>query len=163
MRKHHYKLKTDDEAELAVTTFLNLLVVLVPFLLITAVFSRMTIVELNLPSAVGGPTPDEIGFRPEVIVREDGIEVTNGADVIAAMPKVNGEYDLASLSDLMLALKQDYASVEDMSVLLEPQIPYDWLIRVMDAVRTVEIPDPAAATGFTRVALFTAISVGEAP
>lgn len=163
MRKHHYKLKTDDEAELAVTTFLNLMVVLVPFLLITAVFSRMTIVELNLPSAAGGPAPQEIGFRPEVIVREDGIEVTNGTDIIAAMPKVNGEYDLTALSDLMLALKQDYATVEDMSVLLEPQIPYDYLIRVMDAVRTTEVPDPAAATGFTRVALFTAISVGEAP
>ena len=95
MRKHHYKLSTEGEAELAVTTFLNLMVVLVPFLLITAVFSRMTIVELNLPSAAGGPSPDEIGFRPEVIVREGGIEVTNGADVIAAMPKVNGEYDLA--------------------------------------------------------------------
>ena len=163
MRKHHYKLKTDDEAELAVTTFLNLMVVLVPFLLITAVFSRMTIVELNLPSAAGGPAPQEIGFRPEVIVREEGIEVTNGTDIIAAMPKVNGEYDLTALSDLMLALKQDYATVEDMSVLLEPQIPYDYLIRVMDAVRTTEVPDPAAATGFTRVALFTAISVGEAP
>ena len=163
MRKHHYKLKADGEAELAVTTFLNLMVVLVPFLLITAVFSRMTIVELNLPSAVGGPTPDEIGFRPEVIVREGGIEVTNGTAVIAAMPKVGADYDLEALSELMLSLKADYSSVEDMSVLLEPQIPYDWLIRVMDAVRTAEVPDPAAESGFTRVALFTAISVGEAP
>ena len=32
------------------------MVVLVPFLLITAVFSRLTIVELNLPSAAGGAT-----------------------------------------------------------------------------------------------------------
>lgn len=163
MRKHHYKLKTEGEAELAVTTFLNLMVVLVPFLLITAVFSRLTIVELNLPSAAGGPAPQEIGFRPEVVVREGGIEVTNGGTVIAAIPKVDGEYDIESLSELMLALKQDYWEVEDMSVLLEPQIPYDWLIRVMDAVRTAEVPDPAAASGFTRVALFTAISVGEAP
>jgi len=163
MRKHHYKRNTEGEPELAVTTFLNLMVVLVPFLLITAVFSRLTIVELNLPSAAGGPTPQEIGFRPEVVVREAGIEVTNGGTVIAALPKVDGEYDLESLSNLMLALKQDYSEVEDMSVLLEPQIPYDWLIRVMDAVRTAEIPDPAAASGFTRVALFTAISVGEAP
>ena len=163
MRKHHDHLKSDGEAELAVTTFLNLMVVLVPFLLITAVFSRLTIVELNLPSSTGGSSPTEIGFRPEVIVREGGIEVTNGTALIAALPKVDGEYDLATLSELMLALKQDYSDVENMSVLLEPQIPYDYLIRVMDAVRTTEIPDAAAETGFTRVALFTAISVGEAP
>jgi biopolymer transport protein ExbD len=163
MRKHHYHLKTEGEAELTVTTFLNLMVVLVPFLLITAVFSRLTIVELNLPSATGGPAPTDIGFRPEVIVRENGIEVTNGATVIAAIPKVAGEYDLATLSQLMLSLKQDYAEVEDMSVLLEPQIPYDYLIRVMDTVRTAEIPDATVEGGLTRVALFTAVSVGEAP
>ena len=34
------------------TTFLNLMVVLVPFLLITAVFSRITILELNLNSCM---------------------------------------------------------------------------------------------------------------
>lgn len=163
MRKHHYHLKTDGEAELAVTTFLNLMVVLVPFLLITAVFSRLTIVELNLPSSTGGPAPTEVGFRPEVIVRESGIEVTNGTALIATLPKVDGEYDFTTLSELMLALKQDYADVENMSVLLEPQIPYDYLIRVMDAVRTTDIPDASAENGFTRVALFTAISVGEAP
>jgi biopolymer transport protein ExbD len=163
MRKHHYHSKADGEAELAVTTFLNLMVVLVPFLLITAVFSRLTIVELNLPSTASGGPPSEIGFRPEVIVRENGIEITNGTTVIAAIPKVDGEYDIETLSQYMLSLKSDYADVEDMSVLLEPQIPYDYLIRVMDAVRTAEVPDATVAGGLTRVALFTAISVGEAP
>ena len=53
-RRHHYKRRTKPEHELDVTTFLNLMVVLVPFLLITAVFSQLTIVELNLPSSAGG-------------------------------------------------------------------------------------------------------------
>ena len=69
-RRHHYKRRTKDAHELDVTTFLNLMVVLVPFLLITAVFSRLTIVELNLPSSAGGAAPKEQGFRPEVGVRE---------------------------------------------------------------------------------------------
>jgi biopolymer transport protein ExbD len=161
--KRHYKLQSKAEAELAVTTFLNLMVVLVPFLLITAVFSRMTIVELSLPSATGGPAAKEIGFRPEVIVRENGIEITNGTQVIAAIPKTDGEYDLVKLSDYMQSLKRDYPNVDDVSVLLEPHIPYDYLIQVMDAARTAEIPDETAETGFTRVSLFSAIAVGEAP
>ena len=53
-RRHHYKRRAKTEYEPDVTTFLNLMVVLIPFLLITAVFSRITIVELNLPSAAGG-------------------------------------------------------------------------------------------------------------
>jgi biopolymer transport protein ExbD len=139
------------------------MVVLVPFLLITAVFSRITIVELNLPSSTGGPAPKEIGFRPEVIVREDGLEISNGRSVIAAIPKVDDEYDLDTLSEYMISLKRDNPDVEDISVLLEPRIPYDYLIQVMDAVRSTEVPDETAETGLARVALFTAIAVGEAP
>ena len=76
-RRHHYRRRTKENAyEIDVTTFLNLMVVLVPFLLITAVFSRLTIVELNLPSTAGGATSDADSFRVEVIVREPGIEIS---------------------------------------------------------------------------------------
>jgi biopolymer transport protein ExbD len=162
MRKHHYKLQGKEELELNITTFLNLMVVLVPFLLITAVFSRMAVIELNLPSSSNGPA-SEIGFRPEVIVRELGLEITNGKQIIAAIPKVDGEYDMATLAQYMRSLKEDYAEVEAASVLVEPQIPYDYLIQVMDAVRSADIPDETAENGFVRVALFPAIAVGEAP
>jgi len=163
MRKHHYKLQGKEEVELNITSFLNLMVVLVPFLLITAVFSRMAVIELNLPSATSGPTAAEIGFRPEVIVRELGLEITNGKQIIAAIPKVDGEYDLATLATYMRSLKEDYSDVDAASVLVEPQIPYDYLIQVMDVVRSVDIPDETAENGFVRVALFPAIAVGEAP
>jgi biopolymer transport protein ExbD len=161
--KRRYKLQSKEDADLAVTTFLNLMVVLVPFLLITAVFSRMTIIELNLPSSAGGAAPEQVGFRPELIVREAGIEITNGTQVIAAIPKVDGEYDLPKLSDYVQSLKREYPSVDDVSVLLEPQIPYDYLIQVMDTARTAQVPDETADTGFKRISLFTAIAVGEAP
>ena len=77
-KRHHYKRRVGATYEIDVTTFLNLMVVLVPFLLITAVFSRLTIVELNLPSAAGGPANDADNFRVEVIVREAGMEISNG-------------------------------------------------------------------------------------
>jgi biopolymer transport protein ExbD len=163
MRRHHYKLQGKEEFELNITTFLNLMVVLVPFLLITAVFSRMAIIELNLPSAASNAAPSEIGFRPEVIVRELGIEITNGREIIATVPKVDGEYDIATLAQYMRSLKEDYSDVDAASVLVEPQIPYDYLIRVMDVVRSVDVPDETAEAGFVRVALFPAIAVGEAP
>ena len=51
-RRHHYKRRSKDAPELDVTTFLNLMVVLVPFLLITAVFSRLTIVERAYTSPI---------------------------------------------------------------------------------------------------------------
>ncbi len=145
------------------TTFLNLMVVLVPFLLITAVFSRITIVELSLPSAAGGAAaPNEPSFRVEVIVRDAGLEVSNGATVIAAIPKRDGEYDLVRLSEYVLSLKRDHPDDNDASVLLEPDIAYDHLIQVMDVVRSAERPG-ATKGETTRVAMFTDIAIGDAP
>ena len=60
-RRHHYRRSPHAARppELDMTTFLNLMVVLVPFLLITAVFSRITIVELDMPcrARAGGAAP----------------------------------------------------------------------------------------------------------
>ena len=171
-RRHHYKRRTKQPAyEIDVTTFLNLMVVLVPFLLITAVFSRLTIVELNLPSAAGGPATADESFTPEIIVREAGIEITNGKVVIATVPNVNEDYDLETLSDYMIELKQTYPQQEAASVLMEAKIPYDYLIRVMDTVRAVQVPienedgvEPVTdKPQFELVALFSDISVGDAP
>ena len=141
------------------TTFMNLMVVLVPFLLITAVFSRITIVELDLPSAKG-PAPSTPTFRVEVVVREAGLEIMDGTQVIAAIPKQDDAYDLPKLSEYLVAIKQEYPQKDDASVLLEPDIEYDHLIQVMDTVRSVEIQD---GEQMTRADLFTAISIGDAP
>lgn len=186
-RQHHYRRRSKDPAELDMTTFLNLMVALIPFLLVTAVFSRITIVELNLPSSASAAPLGEPLFRLEVIVREEGFELTNGSALIATIPKAKDEYDLKTLGEFVLALKRDYPDAEQASVLLEPEIEYDYLIRVMDVVRSVEVPvagaaeagapeagdpkagDPKAgdpdAEGppMTRVALFTEIAVGDAP
>ena len=173
-RRHHYKRRSKDSYEIDVTTFLNLMVVLVPFLLITAVFSRLTIVELNLPSSAGGADSNAENFRIEVIVREAGIEISNGTAIIASIPKKEEEFDLQTLSDYMVTLKNDYPDLDAASVLMEARIPYDYLIRVMDVVRAVEVPieseyltedetEGEVEQQFELYALFSEISVGDAP
>jgi len=176
--------------ELLLVPMIDIFTVLVTFLLMTAVFSRITIVELDLPSA-NSTASVAPAFRLEVIVRKEGFELTNGHALIATIPKVAGEYDLKSLGDLVLSLKRDYPDADDASVLLQPEIAYDHLIQVMDVVRSVELPansellaslkpiatpspSPSAqppAHGLpktlpppsVRVALFTDIAVGDAP
>ena len=171
-RRHHYKRRTKQPAyEIDVTTFLNLMVVLIPFLLITAVFSRLTIVELNLPSSAAAPTSADNSFTPEVIVREAGIEISNGKQIIATIPKKDEDFDLDTLSEYMVELKQTYPSQDTAAVLMEAQIPYDYLIRVMDIMRAIQVPieledGEEFAEGepqFELFALFSDISVGDAP
>jgi biopolymer transport protein ExbD len=175
-----YAARLRKPVEVMLVPMIDIFTVLVTFLLMTAVFSRITILQLELPSAndtSSGPPPE---FRLEVIVRHEGLELTNGADLIATIPSVDGKYDLKTLSDMALELKRQYPQAKDASVLLERDIQYDYLIQVMDAIRSTEIDEsgtaaaPAAATApvaagpalvpqETKVELFTNVSVGEAP
>ena len=163
-RRHHYKRRTKGPAhEIDVTTFLNLMVVLVPFPVDSLpCFPRLTIVELNLPSTANGAPSDADNFRVEVIVREEGIEIGNGTAIIASLPNTDDEYDLDGLGELIVALKQEYPDHESASVLMEGHIPYDYLIQVMDIVRNLEVTDERDEL-IELVALFPEISVGDAP
>lgn len=162
-RRHHYRRIPKEPPELNITTFLNLMVVLVPFLLITAVFSRITILELNLPTGAGDASKiNKPKYTIEVIVREKGLEIGNGKTIIARFPKVDNEYDIRSLSKYLLKIKSKYINKNDATVLMEPDIEYRNLVIVMDAVRVAEVvqgDDPVPH----EIELFSNISIGDAP
>jgi biopolymer transport protein ExbD len=150
-----------ETPELDVTTFLNLMVVLIPFLLISAVFSRVTIMELSVPTGAGGAA-GKPNFAIEVIVRNSGLELADGSRVMAAIPKVDDQYDMKKLSEILIRLKAQYPEKEDATVLMEPKIEYDYLIQVMDAVRSAEIRT-TGSDEVQRLVLFPNISIGDAP
>jgi biopolymer transport protein ExbD len=161
-RRHHYKKRMVDTPELDVTTFMNLMVVLIPFLLISAVFSRVAIMELSVPTSAGGSASNTPNFAIEVIVRKAGLEIANGSSVEAAIPKKEGRYDMKMLSDMLMRLKVQYPEKEDATVLMEPDIEYDHLIQIMDAVRGAEIKTEGSEE-VQKMVLFPEISIGDAP
>ncbi|SCZ64633.1 ExbD/TolR family protein [Thiohalomonas denitrificans] len=160
-RRHHYRRKKETP-ELDVTTFLNLMVVLIPFLLITAVFSRITIQELNMPESAGGGEVDKPLVTIEVIVRENAIEIGDGKSVTLSIPKVDGAHDIEKLSEFLMKLKAKYEDKEDAIVLVEPDIPYEDMIHVMDAVKVAEITEEDEEE-IQKLVLFPEISIGDAP
>ena len=151
-----------ETPELNITTFLNLMVVLIPFLLISAVFSRVTIMELSVPTSAGGAVSSAPNFAIEVIVRKNGFEIANGSSVEAAIPMKEEKYDMELLSKLLVRLKAQYPEKEDATVLLEPDIQYDYLIQIMDAVRATELKDEGSEET-KKLVLFPDISIGDAP
>jgi biopolymer transport protein ExbD len=149
--------------ELDVSTFLNLMVVLVPFLLISAVFSRVTIMELSVPTSAGGAESNKPNFSIEVIVRKAGLEIANGSFVEAAIPKKDDQYDMKMLSEMLVRLKARYPEKDDATVLMEPEIAYDYLIQIMDAVRGTEVQQEDGSETVQKMLLFPDISIGDAP
>lgn len=182
-RSHHYRRPKKEPPELNITTFLNLMVVLVPFLLITAVFSRITILELSLPSGAGGANDKKQELSIEVIVREKGLEIGNGKQVLARFPLLKkadvqlavdeaGEidtsklYDLQLLSEFLVKIKGKYPDKTDAIVLMEPNIEYRVLISVMDSVRATFVRQRGTEDEgdvLQQVVLFPDISIGDAP
>jgi len=161
-RRLHRKKRREETPGLDVTTFLNLMVVLIPFLLISAVFSRVTILELTVPTSAGGSAVNMPNFAIEVIVRKAGFEIANGSSVEAAFPKKDDQYDMEMLSKMLMRLKAKYPEKEDATVLLEPEIEYDYLVQVMDVVRGVQVQVEGTEEA-EKVVLFPEISIGDAP
>lgn len=147
--------------EMNITAFMNLMVVLVPFLLITAVFSRMTILHLDLPAEAAAATPpDKPEFALEVIVRGNRIEVSERGGSGADIAKQNGAYDFKKVSALLQEIKARHPDKSDVTLLVEPDIAYDTMVQVMDTLRMASMDDKGKRV---RAELFPDISIGDAP
>jgi biopolymer transport protein ExbD len=144
---------------------MNLMVILVPFLLITAVFSRLTILELNLPGSSSEPVePQDQAFQLEIIVRQDKIEVGDrNQGLLGTYPNAkDGAYDYAALAEKLRELKGRYPTKTDASILLEQDVAYDTIVQVMDTVRVAQDVDEDEGK-ISRSDLFPDISIGDAP
>ena len=164
MRRRRGSRRNTDTAELNITAFMNLMVILVPFLLITAVFSRLAILELYLPGSSTEPAdPEEQTFQLEVTVRQNRIEVGDrNLGALGIYPNTEDGYDYDALSEKLSEIKDKYPEKTDVAILLEAEIPYDTLVQVMDRVRVAETIDEVEAT-IVRTDLFPDISIGDAP
>ena len=150
-----------EPGDINITAFMNLMVILVPFLLITAVFSRITILELNLPAAGTGQTDSEQPFQLEIIVRANSIEVgdRNGG-LIKHIPASETGHDYRQLSELLQQVKTRFPDKLDATLLLEADIAYDTVVQTMDSIRVTQIVQAGAVQ---LAELFPEISIGDAP
>jgi biopolymer transport protein ExbD len=149
-------------AALEITAFLNLIVVLVPFLLSTAVFTRLSVLDLTLPAQSGNFENLKGDLQLEVVIFPDALEVGDKiGGLIQRIEKTgSGGYDVRALSELMQQLKAKFPDRTEATVLAGQDTSYDTLVQVMDAVRAGRVANGAT---IARVDLFPAISVGDAP
>ena len=160
MKSRWRRRRSAEEQELNITPFMNLMVVLVPFLLITAVFSRMSILELNLPAPSSSAAPEPV-FQLEVIVRGDALEVgERQRGLLTRLPREGDDYDFDGLATYLKRVKAEYPDMSNATILLEQDVPYDTLVQVMDTLRLYEVMEGGA---MLRAELFPDISIGDAP
>jgi biopolymer transport protein ExbD len=158
MRNHA---KYRGRNDLNIVPMIDMMVILVFFLLFTAVFSNTNILQLNLPAPNSSVPELPKGLNLEVIVRKGTLDIADrNSGVLRSLPMKDGDYDYKGLSDFLQFVKSKYPQTTEASVLLEQDIPYDVLVQTMDNVRLYQMND---APAFTKVELFPDISVGDAP
>ena len=160
----HRQRRRQEESELNITAFMNLMVILVPFLLMTAAFSQIAILELNLPQpdqAAAANQPKKKELQLEIIIRKDALEVSDReGGLIKRIENTDKGYDTKQLSDVLLQIKNRFPEKLDASILSESDTHYETVILIMDSVRQSEVMQTGT---LTQVELFPVLSIGDAP
>jgi len=159
-KRRHLRRK-HPAVELNITAFMNLMVVLVPFLLMTAVFNHITILDLNLPE-LGKPNPSDKPptFELRVTIREQAMFMTI-SQVAKPVPikMLRNEHNYFLLKQILLQVKAEHPDQTSIIILAEKNTPYDHLIQVMDAARSFRTSHEGKMVD---AELFPNISIGDA-
>lgn len=159
MKKSAFK-HIHEAEELNITAFMNLMVILVPFLLITAVFSRMTVLELNLPALDAKENAQKVELQLELVLRKNSFDIQDAnLGIIKVFSRTQGETRWDLFTDLLVEIKTRFPEEQEITLLLEPTISYKTLIQVMDRVRSADV---LSVLTVETIELFPNISIGDA-
>jgi len=156
-----------QEAELDITSFMNLMIVLVPVLLLSLVFSQVRILNLQLPVAAqeqDQQTVDEPKIL-ELVINQAGFELNYPSGILLKkIDKTDQGYDFLLLSqylqDIKLTFQQNNIEKSDILFLLAPEVNYQTIVSAMDTVRSFKT---VVAANLVDAELFPQISLGDVP
>lgn len=156
-----------------ITSFMNLMIILVPVLLMSMVFSHVTVLDLKLPdlSSESKPNKDPSKEALELVIEPKQLLINYPAGVLLkTVPKIPDEetdedvYDFALLSTVLQEVKRQLQNKgiekKDILILSQPNTDYQTIVRVMDTARSFKA---VVAASVVDAELFPQISLGDAP
>lgn len=152
-----------DDADIDVTSFMNLMIVLVPVLLMSMTFTKVTVMEINLPELSGGSSANDLTqSQLEVVVRNSGMAVYfPEGNLIKDIPLLKDKkQDFNTLTAVLRGIKDKVSDKKDAVILSAKDLDYQTLIATMDTVKSYQT---VVAASLAEVELFPEISLGDAP
>lgn len=181
------KSRQTTEADLDITAFMNLMIVLVPVLLLGMVFSQITVLDLKLPDqAIGGAADSEKAKQLELIIRQDEMLVNYPQGILLkripkievvaeeelddstatvdtpVAPSMDHDFKMLSLvlQEVKRQLREKAIDKKSIVVLSEPNTTYQTIVSTMDSVRSYKA---VVAASVVDAELFPEVSFGDAP
>jgi biopolymer transport protein ExbD len=128
--------------ELNLVPFIDLMSVLITFLLLTAVWSQVSMIQLgssiysrkqeNMP-APAPPPPESADISLRLDIKELGYRLVVGREVFN-FPLKAGAVDFQSVIDRLKTVKEKYPTKSDAVITMAESLPYDNLIKGMDVL-----------------------------
>ncbi len=139
------KSRKDVDSDLNVTPVMNIFVILIPFLLLTATFIKIAIIDLTLPTLDQNTgTNDDVVTDLTVLVvsiSPDGFQIKTSERNYPIIKKKNGGYDLQKLGDNLAEIKKLFPLLEDIVISPTSEVIYQVIINVLDECREVGFPN----------------------
>lgn len=159
--------RAKEEADLDITSFMNLMIILVPVLLMSMVFSHITVLDLKLPDLAPNSTNDnpEPNDALEVVIYTDKLVINYPAGVsVKSIVNIDGAHDFKMLSTYLQEIKRRLALTgkekRDIFILSQADTDYQTIVSTMDTVRSY---DAVVVASVVEAELFPEISLGDAP
>ena len=165
-----------QDAELDITAFMNLMIVLVPVLLLGMVFSQITVLDLNLPDSASESEINATSKTIELVISEEQMFVNYPEGILLKrIPKIDvagdgadnltiQQHDFAFLSLVLQELKRQLAEKNNpqraISILSDADTHYQTIVSAMDTVRSYKA---VLVTSVVDAELFPVISLGDSP
>ena len=160
-----FQYKGTDQAELEITSFMNLMIVLVPVLLLSMTFTQVTVLDVKLPELTGGTAVSASEqSQLEVRITTEGFSIFYPDNVLVkSIPLVESAegsaYDYEQLSLVVQEIKRQLPEKRDALLLSEPSVDYQSLVFTMDALKSYKT---VVAASMVEIELFPEISLGDA-
>ncbi len=129
-----------EQEELNITPIMNVFMILVPFLLLTAAFAHTAMVDLTLPVSSEQTETEEdpaLDLNLRVSITESGLRVEGNEAALARLPRLaTGDYDLVGLERQLGEVREAHPDEQAVIVAAVPSIRYQSVISVMDRCKS---------------------------
>ena len=134
-----------EQVELNLTAVMNVFLILIPFLLLTAVFVRIAILELSMPNLNKRSAESTIQTQTVIlnflIINKDGFEVKSPDLKFKKLDQIADTYNWEDLKTQLNEIKQKHPSSGEIFIQPDDAITYDIIIQAMDHCRDSGFPN----------------------
>ncbi len=135
----------EAEVDLDIRPFMNVLLILIPFLASVAVYTRISTLEMRLPpnvsTALAAAQSEKPKLKITVVLRSDIIGITYGDAWLDSIPRAGNEYNYAKLRTALEQRRNTIETKNEILVAVKDDIRFQFVVRVMDACREAGFAD----------------------